>query len=261
MKETLLILSVADALQFPDQLIKFIEIPGYTDMAELQKEFLKMKDVLSYIKLYSGFLHHFASAFCTVTMNSNTKKTASFKIEFPGGADIKSAIQQKFAAVKEKMRREAQSPLNNSQVFLKLLDHWLDQAQSAEPEQAVIMRTSYLPAARETTKEKIFMTTKSSLQKCMDLASDHARTCKGQLQATSLIRKGHVALTRMRCQHNHATKWSSSPYLPNGQYLVNHRMFHGFSCSGQLPSHYERMCEASNIGVIDWRSRTTMLTK
>lgn len=196
-------------------------------------------------------------------MDSAKKKAASFKIEFPGDAAIKNEIQQKFADVKAGMRREDQLPLNNSQVLLKLLDHWLNhQNRQAGPEHdRQAMGSSYLPVNRDDTEERIFMTTKSSVQKCMDLASNHARICKEHLVLTSFIRRGHVALTRLRCKKNHYARWSSSPYLPNGQYLINHRVFHGYSCSGQLPSHYERMCEGSNIGVIDWRSRTTMLQR
>ena len=137
--------------------------------------------------------------------------------------------------------------MNNSQVLLKLFDHWFrSQAVYAEEEsQQKIQTSSYVPATKATAGEKICMTTKSSLQKCMDIAADHARICGDQLSIGGLIRKGHVAMTRLRCKSNHATSWSSSPYLPNGQYLINYRVFHGYSCSGQLPTHYQRMCEGA----------------
>ena len=135
-------------------------------------------------------------------MDSAKKKAASFKIEFPGDAAIKNEIQQKFADVKAGMRREDQLPLNNSQVLLKLLDHWLNhQNRQAGPEHdRQAMGSSYLPVNRDDTEERIFMTTKSSVQKCMDLASNHARICKEHLVLTSFIRRGHVALTRLRCK-------------------------------------------------------------
>ena len=75
------------------------------------------------------------------------------------------------------------SPVNNSQVLLKLFDHWFrSQAVYAEEEsQQKIQTSSYVPATKATAGEKICMTTKSSLQKCMDIAADHARICGDQL--------------------------------------------------------------------------------
>lgn len=51
-------------------------------------------------------------------------------------------------------------------------------------------------------------------------------------------------------EKSHSYLWSSSPYLPNEEYLVNHRINHGFFSSGLLPVHYTRFVNAAGIGCI-----------
>jgi hypothetical protein len=47
--------------------------------------------------------------------------------------------------------------------------------------------------------------------------------------------------------------WSSSPYLPSKEYLVNH----GLICSGILPSDYKCFANGAGIGIINEENRTT----
>ena len=48
----------------------------------------------------------------------------------------------------------------------------------------------------------------------------------------------------------HSYIWSSSPYLPNKEYLVNHRICHALVCSRMLPVHYMRFSNTAGIGCI-----------
>ncbi|CAC5377831.1 unnamed protein product [Mytilus coruscus] len=54
--------------------------------------------------------------------------------------------------------------------------------------------------------------------------------------------KGHVASVRLMCtkEKSHFYLWLSSSYLPNDEFLVNHRICHAFYSSGLLPVHYTR---------------------
>lgn len=195
-------------------------------------------------------------------MDQRNRKPASFKIEFPGDSTLKAMLQEKFSIVKQKLRQEAQLPVNNSQVLQRLLDDWLDHTPNSKETNATkLFGSTSVTATKDTRNEKIFLTSSSSLQKCMDVVSDHARVCGKQIEFCRLIRKGHVGLAQLRCTSNHRVNWSSSPRLSNGEFLVDHRMFHGFASSGQLAIHYTRMCEGANIGVIDWRRRNAMLAK
>ena len=53
----------------------------------------------------------------------------------------------------------------------------------------------------------------------------------------------------------HSNIWSSSPYLPNKEYLVNHRICHALVCSGMLPVHYTRFSNTGGIGCISKEKR------
>ena len=50
-------------------------------------------------------------------------------------------------------------------------------------------------------------------------------------------------------------RWSSSPYLLNDTFLVNHRINHAVLCSGMLPVHYTRFANDSGTGVISKTQR------
>lgn len=93
------------------------------------------------------------------------------------------------------------------------------------------------------------------------MAEVHARNCSGQLSVSSTVYRGHVFSLKIRCDRKakpHVFNWSSSPYLKNGEFLVNHRVAHAFFCSGMLPVHYTRLCSESRIGCIDKKVRNSM---
>ena len=50
---------------------------------------------------------------------------------------------------------------------------------------------------------------------------------------------------------SHSFRWSSSPKLPNGSYLVNEKVKHGLIFSGMRPSHYDRFAKGAGIGYIN----------
>ena len=70
--------------------------------------------------------------------------------------------------------------------------------------------------------------------------------------------KGHVTSVRLTCSKDksHSYLWSSSPYLPTDEYLVNHRLSHAFFSSGILPVHYTRFAKADGIGCITKEKRS-----
>ena len=132
-------------------------------------------------------------------------------------------------------------PVNNNEVLSEALDFWiLKHTQSREDTAAPV---SFAEASIEENKQKDFITAETSVQSIVDIVQNHAHNCASGLKLKKLVYRGHVALVTLNCcnQNNpHILKWSSSPYLPNKQYLVNHRVIHGFTCSGMLPIHYKR---------------------
>ena len=179
-----------------------------------------------------------------------------FRIAFTGDSEVKKRLTDKFHAVKEQIQRDCKDLVTNTHALEFILDSWM----SKHSEDKTI-RNGYIGVTQDMTDEKIFMTTKTSLERCMEIAHKHARVCNSQLRVQCLIRKGHTALTTLRCSntaYGHHIKWSSSSYLPNGEYLVNQRIYHGYVSSGQIPVQYTRFCEAADIGVINWRDRQAM---
>ena len=103
-----------------------------------------------------------------------------------------------------------------------------------------------------------FISTVSSLQRSVELAEHHERNCKYSLKRQKLVYRGHVLIVTFQCsktRNPHIYRWSSSPYLPNDTFLVNHRINHAVICSGMLPVHYTRFANASGTGVISKTQR------
>lgn len=117
---------------------------------------------------------------------------------------------------------------------------------------------TFLSCKKEETNEQIFMTAKSSLQRLTEVAENHARVCDGKLEMKKITMKGHVAAMNMKCSvtKNHNMLWSSSPYLPDNEYLVNRRVYHGFICSGMLPVHYARFTNGVGCGKLGIQKRS-----
>ena len=83
--------------------------------------------------------------------------------------------------------------------------------------------------------------------------SAHSRECSREIVCCKSDMSGHVYCGTFGCQEKHTFVWKSSSYLPNGAFLCNYRISHGYFSSGLLPSQYERFVEASGIGKISKR--------
>ena len=107
------------------------------------------------------------------------------------------------------------------------------------------------------------MTAETSLQKLVIVSENHSSFCTGHFKFKKRTQKGHVAAIRFTCDKDkhHSVLWSSSPYLPNGEYMVNSRIFHGYECSGMLPVHYNRFSQGANIGHINKSKQSYMFDK
>ncbi len=184
-------------------------------------------------------------------------KPPNFRIEYPGDIQVKQRIHGKLNQIKAKMIHGLDNALNNTALLENVLDSWLETQRNGQ-----LLTNGYVPVTDDNKDENIYMVTQSSLSRYTEMVQEHSRMCSGDIHVHTMTRKGHVALTKLRCNKKkgrHSLTWSSSPYLANGQYLINHRVFHGFSCSGMLPVHYKRICEGANIGWINNHSRANMV--
>lgn len=113
--------------------------------------------------------------------------------------------------------------------------------------------------SKQKVDEELFLTSSSAVNYLLAIAENHARTCTSPLRIMKIGRNGHMAHTKLSCRRlgagKHQKWWHSSPRLPDGQYLANQRILHGFSTSGILSSVYERFSEAAGIGTLHYRVR------
>ena len=205
------------------------------------------------------FSHQSDTNISLINMGRKTgvrNRAASFRIEIPGDDGRKAEFWGKMQSVRNHLHKRINRPVNNNKVLSEALDFWiLKHAQSMEQTEAPI---SYIETSIEQNIQKLFITAEKSVQSIVDIVQNHAHNCASELTFKKLVYRGHVALLTLHCgnQNNpHILKWSSSPYLPNKEYLVNHRVVHGFSCSGMLPIHYKRFCNGVQLGFISKSKR------
>ena len=180
-------------------------------------------------------------------------RTPSFKIEFPGNEEQKDFVFAKLRAVKEEIKQ------NNTELLHTVLDFWnLHHSKSTSETEGTPMETtfasSYIPCSKEEVNQEHFICTKIAINSLLRQAEQHSETCKNGLQCVESSMHGHACSATLSCGGGHSIRWKSSPYLPNGKFVVNYRMATGYLSSGMLPSQYERFCDSAGIGVINQKA-------
>ena len=102
----------------------------------------------------------------------------------------------------------------------------------------------------KTVDENVFVGSVSSLQNLVDQIQYHSEICTHNVTIGKQNRIRHVIQTELQCKGGHKFRWTSSPHVAGGKYLVNLRLAHGYLSSGILPNQLSRLCEAANIGVM-----------
>lgn len=109
-----------------------------------------------------------------------------------------------------------------------------------------------MQVSKKDVNQPLFINAATSLDTSGEIFEEHTNICSGKLKVVKRTMKAHVASVRLlrskeKC---HSYLWSSSMYLPNDEYLVNHRIAHAFFSSGLLPVHYKRFVKAAGIECI-----------
>ncbi len=191
------------------------------------------------------------------------KRTPSFRIEYSGNEEKKLEVLEKMQKIRNFLTRKFDHPVGNIQALENLFDTWFQQNMSAddtENAQPTQIPSTYLKAKKKDVSQHIFMCAEDSLRNYTDVVQSHARNCDHDLKIKKLTKRGHVIMARMKCERSdnaHVLQWSSSPYLPNKEYLVNNRVNHGLICSGMLPSHYTKFVDGAGIGKINKEKRNS----
>ena len=193
-------------------------------------------------------------------MSGKRTRPPSFKLEIPADIPKKTLLLDKLQIVRENLMKRMNRPVNNFDIIENVLDFWIEEKETGKTRTDIPqIPAAYLRATKGQVNQKIFMTTQTSVTRLVDIAANHARRCQGKLLVKTSNRKGHVGVLKLKCSHksraHHTYLWSSLPYLPTGQYLINDKINHSFVCSGMLPSHYTRFCNAAGIGILSVEKR------
>ena len=188
------------------------------------------------------------------------KRTPCFRIELSGSEEKKKEIFGKLAEIRTELTKKHNKPIGNLQVIEALLKKWAEDicnGPSANSHEEPCPST-FIRSKRGDANQKIFLTAEDSFKRLISVVDWHARHCGETLTPTKFLQKGHVCKTSLKCKDQetpHVFSWSSSPYLPTKEYLVNSRINHGMICSGMLPADYKRFANGSGIGVVSDENR------
>ena len=166
-------------------------------------------------------------------------RAASFRLEFSGDDTVRKEILDKFFQVKSQLGDPRD--VTNLEVIRQVLNYYLHHTNVEEqgPCEDPPPTNAYLSVSREDVDQSTFLTTIQSCNQLANIAADHCRKCpKALFSAEEKYRRGHGAALQLQCKSCKSIlpNWHSSPYLPNGKYLVNYRMMHGYFCSGMSQS-------------------------
>ena len=188
------------------------------------------------------------------------KRNPNFRIEFAGDNDEKNSVLENLQKIRSELTNRYNQPVGNLQVIEHLFKLWFEKRaddEENEQERPPAPSTYVKVQFKKDAKQKVFLCAEQSLQRLVEVAEHHRGYCKENLKIKKIHQKGHVISAKFSgnksCEHSFL--WSSSPYLPNKEYLVNARVNHSFSCSGMLPSHYVRFVDGAGIGKISKQKR------
>ena len=195
------------------------------------------------------------------TLDMARLRPPSFKLEIPGDAEVKRGILAKMSTVKEHRSRQMCRFVNNALLMETLLDLYLNQADPREIVPTPSQNDQHV--ARGMASQNLIVTCRSSLNQLTRIAHGHSRYCSSPFFIKKETQKIHASIAKLGCRRlgrtQHSFFWKSSPQLPNGNYLVNDKMFYGYMFSGMCPSHYNRFADGAGLGVASQRSQRKFL--
>lgn len=159
------------------------------------------------------------------------KRNPNFRIEFAGNDDEKHSVLENLQKIRSELTTRYNKPVGNLQVIEHLFKLWFDKAadgQESVQEKLPAPSTYVKVHSKKDANQKVFLCAEQSLQRLIEVTEHHRGYCEEHLKIKKIIEKGHVISTKLSgdgsCDHTFL--WSSSPYLPNKEYLVNTRVNH-----------------------------------
>lgn len=170
------------------------------------------------------------------TPGSARKRASSFKLELPGDDAVSTSIREKIKIVKDIFRGRKER-VNYSDIISRALDALIHSEGSESTTRATLP-----PQNPDDSDPKYFITTGTSIRNLLDIVYRHDEQCKERMNCCDrAYMVGTAACYSFQCARGHIISWTSSPFLPNGTFLVNARWMHATISTGLLPNQIERL--------------------
>ena len=101
------------------------------------------------------------------------------------------------------------------------------------PKEILQFQVPFIKVQKKDVNQKIFLCAEDSLRRLVEISEFHGQNCAGNLKMKNIHQRVHVLSTKFQCEEEeckHIFLWSSSPYLPNNDYLINNRVNHSLCC-------------------------------
>lgn len=69
-----------------------------------------------------------------MTSKGQHARAPSFKLEVPGGSEVKISLMEKIYKVRAKLKISTNRSMNHADILETVLDHWLDGANQVTPQ-------------------------------------------------------------------------------------------------------------------------------
>lgn len=173
-------------------------------------------------------------------------RAPSFKLEFAGDHQVKEAIRDSMARMKQKMKELHKVHATNTDIINTALQYWLDNHDNQQRD----FTGNYVDAEKASVDQPLFLCATQSAKNLIQQTTQHNRLCNSQLDIRDTAMSGHVGILIVQCNAGHTFRWMSSPYTPDQKFLANVRLQHGIITSGIRYTQYESIMQAIGMGIL-----------
>ena len=122
-----------------------------------------------------------------------------FTLEFPGDDAVRVDTRESMKNARQLLMSAWNQPVSNTDILKYLLKKYMDETSNDTVNNIF---TTHQKVKREDVDQDIFVTAKSSIQKCLDIADHHARSCADALKVNSISYRGHAIIAKLKCSNS-----------------------------------------------------------
>ena len=154
-------------------------------------------------------------------------KSPSFKIEITGDETVKLAIRGKIETVRQALMKTNNTQVSHADIMCPGLAAWI--LHNLTVRQPTVTASEQQPVIMEKAEEDLFVTTKASLKKLVELVENHRSACTSPLQISKITPHGHMVMVKLSCRRLRPFKHSKNGSPLQGFKQGNTWSMRGFS--------------------------------